>query len=120
MIPQILLAQDAGYAQASAVANDPYSVVAIIAVGGGIVLGIVIAICITSIIQRVYTIRASNTLIMELVNKGFSAEEIERIAYGNTKFGTKVGRFFRDARNGFRKDGTAHGKAPVPPVKAVG
>lgn len=116
MIPQILLAQDAGVTEV--VAADPYSVVAIIAVGGGIVFGIVVAICITTIIQRVYTIRASNTLIMELVNKGFSAEEIERIAYGNTKFGTKVGRFFRDARNGFRTDKT--GPTPVPPVKAAG
>jgi len=116
MYPQILIAQDASGPEVFA--NDPYSVVAIIAVAGGIALGIVIAICVTSIIQRVYTIRASNTLIMELVNKGFSAEEIERIAYGNTKLGTKVGRFFRDARNGFRKDQA--GQSPVPPVKAAG
>lgn len=113
----LLFAQDVAVAES--INGDPFSVVAIIAVAGAFVLGTVLVICVTTIVQQIYTIRASNALIMELVKKGFSAEEIERIAYGNSKIGVKVGRFFRDARNAFRKD-KAPGASPVPPVKAAG
>lgn len=114
MNPSILFAQDMGV-----VDGDTHSAAAIIAVAGAFVLSVVFVICVTTTIQRFIAVRASNKLIMELVNKGFTAEEIERIAYGNSKIGTKVGRFFRDARNGFRKDQRASGR-PVPPVKAAG
>jgi hypothetical protein len=114
MSPSILFAQEM-----VAVDGDVHSAAAIIAVAGAFVLAIVFVICVTTTIQRVFTVRASNELIMDLVNKGFSADEIERIAYGKSKIGTKVGRFFRDARNAFRKDQSVGGN-PVPPVKAAG
>jgi len=116
MTPIILLAQDAGVVEMAS--GGPQSVAAIIAVAGAFLVAIVFIICVTTAIQRVFAIRSSNKLIMELVNKGFTAEEIERIVYGNTKFGTKVGRFFRDARCAFRKDGAIK-QNPVPPVKAA-
>ena len=116
MNPLILLAQDANVVEH--LNNDVQSISAMIAILGAFVLAIVFVICVTTTVQRVIAIRASNKLIMELVSKGFTAEEIERVVYGNTKLGTKVGRFFRDAKNAFRKDGGVEA-TPVPPVKAA-
>lgn len=92
------------------------SVISIIAVAGSFALAIVIVGCITTTIQHVIAIRESNRLILELLNRGYSAEEIEQVAYGNSKFSRKVGRFFRNARNKFR-----HKKKQkaVPPMKTT-
>jgi hypothetical protein len=93
------------------------SVVSILAVIGTFVLAVVVVVCITTTIQRIIAVRESNKLILELLNRGYSAEEIERVVYGNTKFGVKVGRFFRDARNVFRPKKDT--RSPVPPVKTT-
>ena len=73
-----------------------------------LVLGVVLTICITVLLHRVHTTRATNALIVELVNKGFSAEEIERVVHSNAK----PGQLYANRKN------QAGGK-PVPPVKAA-
>lgn len=100
--------------------GDALATATIIAVVGVIAVCVVLTICITVTIQRVVAIRESNKLIMELVNRGFTAEEIESIAYGNMKLGKKVGKMFRDARNAFRTQQEHDRQMPSPPVKAAG
>ncbi len=99
--------------------SEALAAVTIIAVIGALILAITIIGCITTTIQRVVAIRESNRLILELLNQGYSADEIERVVYGNLKFGKKVGRLFRDARNVFRPSAERHGQMPVPPVKSA-
>jgi hypothetical protein len=100
--------------------GDALAAATIIAVVGIIVVCVVLTVCVTVTIQRVVAIRESNKLIMELVNRGFSADEIESITYGNMKLSKKVGKMFRDARNAFRTPQEGSGQMPAPPVKAAG
>lgn len=113
MDPSLLLAQT-HVGIIDRIDSGALAVISIIAVIGGFALAIVVVGCVSTTIQRVITIRESNRLILELLNRGYSPEEIERVAYGNSKFSKKVGRFFRDARNMFRKE---ENQKAVPPAK---
>ena len=117
----LLLAQDSVQSDfLNRIDGDALAAATIILVAGSVAIAIVMTICITVTVQRVYAIRESNKLIMELVKRGFSADEIENITYGNSGLGKKVGKIFRDARNAFKTqhDHQAHGSA-VPPVKSA-
>ena len=108
-----LLAQEAAVAESTSSAISSLdSVNTFFLVMSALVLGVVLTICITVLLHRVYTTRATNALIMELVNKGFSAEEIERVVHSNAKPGSKPGQLYANRKN------QAGGK-PVPPVKAA-
>jgi hypothetical protein len=90
----------------------------IIGIIGAAVLGIVLVSVVAQTVQRVVMVRESNRLILELLKRGHSADEIERIVYGGQKFGHKVGRFFGSVRRKFRGQGVgAVNRRAMPPIK---
>ncbi|QEG24748.1 hypothetical protein [Mariniblastus fucicola] len=116
MFPSLVLAQSAQATQTNFLDRvDPglLSVAMLVAVIGTFILAVVIVGCVATTIQRAIAIRESNKLIVDLLNRGYSADEIERVVYGNIKFSRKVGKFFRNARNAFRQEE----RSPVPPTK---
>lgn len=118
MNPSLLIAQAAETQTGilDRIDSSALSALSIITVIGAFALAIVVVGCISTTIQRVVAIRESNRLILELLNRGYSPEDIERVAYGKSKFSKKVGRFFRNARNTFRKE---ENQKAIPPAKTV-
>lgn len=115
MLPHFVLAQSDVVQHFD---KDALSAALIIAIVGVILLAIVLACLIASTIQRVTAIRESNRLIMELLDRGYSADEIERVAYGGGAFGNKVSRIYRNVKRKFRgQPASVFARRAAPPMK---
>lgn len=104
--------------------NDLLGVVLVLTTIGTFVTLIVSVLSIVRTWNNIAQMRMNQSLVKELLNQGYSVDDIERIVYGGQQWGKRFKRLVDTARNGFSKVASRREFArrnefatPVPPVK---
>lgn len=93
--------------------GDILGVCMILATIGGFALMITTVAMVADIVKSIAMAKMSKQMIEDLMNKGYSASEIERLVYGEPKW-NRVRRMFSRLRS---KAAPTVGNRPMPPVK---
>ena len=95
-----LLAQDAGVVEhaptlVDRLDGDVLSAAVILGVIGTVVIVVTVVCSVTSMIQNIAATRMAYNMINDLSKRGYSAEEVERLVYGDKNLSRKVKQAFR-------------------------
>lgn len=83
----------------------------------GFFVSIIVCVCtISSTITNLRVVKMHNTMVQDLLQKGYSVDDIERLTMGQG-IGGQVKKLVRAATNRINKTGYQEGNRPVPPVK---
>jgi hypothetical protein len=122
----LIIAQDAGVSEVdsviSAMNSEGFTAAVILGIIGTVAVAITFIGCVTTTIQNIVATRMAFKMINELAARGYSAEEVERLVYGDKNFSRKVKQMFARAKgrignqlgSDFRE--STNGR-PAPPVK---
>jgi hypothetical protein len=100
--------------------NDLLGVVLVLATIGTFVTLIVSVISISRTWNNLAQIRMNQSLVKDLLNQGYSVEDIERLVYGGgQRWGSRFKQLVQSARSRFSRARNRYEYAnqPVPPVK---
>lgn len=91
--------------------KDPLAAIFIIGTIGSFVTLFILIGALFSTIRNITTTKMCHSMVKELLEKGYSAEETERLVYGGLPWTKKLSNLMRSATSRLRQP------HPVPPVK---
>jgi hypothetical protein len=115
----MLLAQSDFIELLQQIDEDLLGVVFIIGTIGIFLTMIVTIVTVARTINSLLLTRMQHTMVKNLLAQGYSVQEVERLAYGNHRWGDRFRHFFDSARqkvHRLKKRGPAVNQ-PVPPLK---
>ena len=92
-------------------------VVMILATIGIFVATIVTVVTICSTWSNMSMMRMSHSLVKDLLNQGYSVDDIDRLVYGNQGWGRKLKQFVRNTKKQMTGSPQDYSNRPAPPVK---
>ena len=117
----LVIAQSAHSVEASVIERldgDVLSAAIILAVIGSVAIVITLLVVVSNTIQNLVATRMAYKMIRELSKQGYTAQEVEKLVYGDKTFARRVRRMFSRAKGrvGNRWFGSSQ---PAPPVKSA-
>lgn len=109
----------ASASESMSIFGDALGVILILATIGLIVTLIVTVVCVCRLINNFHIVKMHHRLVNELLQKGYSVDDIERLTVGQG-IGGKVKKLYRAAANRMNSNvgkSMNPGQKPVPPIK---
>ena len=116
-----MLAQSSGpepiFQLLESIGPEPLAAIMIIGTIGGIAITIVSITLTLSTINNITTMRMSQSMVKNLLEKGYSVEDVERLVFGGKPWGRRGKKLIRTARSRWQNQPLDSGQHPMPPVK---